>query len=71
MKAKGTAGSESTQIRWFSRQFDREAGPGDWQPKGTQGVPSASGPLRADGSRDGQAGRLDWVTGGQRHSRES
>jgi hypothetical protein len=38
-----------------------------WQ-KATQGGPSGSSPLRSGGSRDGQAGRLDPVSGSQRDS---
>ncbi len=35
-KAKADCRTESTQIRWFSRQSGREAGPSEWWPKATQ-----------------------------------
>ncbi len=34
---RGTARTESTQIKWFSRQSDREAGPREWWPKANLG----------------------------------
>ncbi len=40
-------------------------------PKATLGKPSGLSPLRSDGSHDGQTGRLDQVTGGQRHPMKS
>jgi hypothetical protein len=49
----------------------QEAEPREQWPKTTQGESSGSSPLRSDGSSDGQAGRLDRVTDGKRHSRES
>jgi hypothetical protein len=35
-------------------------------PKATPGGPSGSSPLRSDGSCDGQVGRLDCLSGGQK-----
>ncbi len=48
-----------------------EAGLHEQWPKATQGGPSDLSPLRSDGSHDGQGGRLDRVTGGQRYSKLS
>jgi hypothetical protein len=39
--------------------------------RGNSRGPSGSSPLRSNGSHDGQAGRLDWMTRGQRHSKLS
>ncbi len=47
-------------------RLDSESGGEKWL-KGLLG----SSPVRSDGSHDGQAGRLDQVTGGQRHSKLS
>jgi hypothetical protein len=68
---RGTAGTESTQIRWFSWQSDREVGPRERWPKAVQVEPSVLSSYRSDCSPDGQAGRLDLVTCGQRHSKPS
>jgi hypothetical protein len=43
-----------------------EAGPCERWPKATQGGPSGSSPLRLDSSCDGQAGRSDQISGGQK-----
>jgi hypothetical protein len=43
-----------------------QAGPHEQWPKATQEGPSGLSLLRSDGSRDGQAGRLDSVSGGQK-----
>jgi hypothetical protein len=38
----------------------------EWWPKATQGWPLGLSWLRSDGSRDGKAGRLDCMSGGQK-----
>jgi hypothetical protein len=61
----GTEGGFYTQVkrdypnRVDSDQIDKEAEQCEQLPKVTQRGPSASCPLRSDGSHDGQAGRLD------------
>jgi hypothetical protein len=62
---------ESTQIRWFSRQSDGEAVQCERWPKVTPEGSSGSSPLGSDGSRDGQVGRLDRVSGGQKTLNET
>ncbi len=55
---------------WVVGRLDRlssgQAGPLERWPKATQEGPSCSSSLRSDGSCDGQVGRLDCVSGGQK-----
>jgi hypothetical protein len=65
MKAKGTCKTESTQIRWFSRQSGGDTGLCERWSMATQRGPSGLSPLSSDGPLDGQAERVDQVTKGQ------
>ncbi len=80
MKLRGTQGDklhdvqgeitgiESTQGRIvFDSQAGRLAGLCECWPKATQRRPSGLSLLRLDGSCDGQSGRLDRETSGQKH----
>ncbi len=58
-KPRGTACIESTQIRWFSRLSPGRLSRMSGCQKKLKVRPSGSSPQTLDGSRDGQAGRLN------------
>jgi hypothetical protein len=65
MKAKGHYRSLLKSDGSQGSQTGEAVRPERW-PKVTPEGPSGSSPLRSDGSRDGQVGRLDRVSGGQK-----
>jgi hypothetical protein len=66
MKAKGDYQDQVHSGQMVLVLVRPGGGQHEWWPKATQGGPSGLSPLRSDGSRDGKAGRLDCMSGGQK-----